>query len=421
MDPATAAALTSPSVSSIIRDLPDYDSDRALEIGSRLRKLELDRDLIAAIQTQLALRAPLRAKLGDKSEGFLATRAGAEQATRWPVAALRARAFAASGATTVADLTCGLGVDTLALAAAGLSVTAFEIDEATATLARHNARDYGCVHVLHGDGLAADLSGIDAIFADPARRTESGARINDPEQYGPPLSDVWALRERAELRVLGVKVGPGIAHRDVPADARAEWLSVDGDVVEATLWWTPGGMPDLPHRALIARSSQGDPLAELTVGSLAGFPDEDSRAPRLDVATAADLGEFLAEPDGAIIRAHLLGTLAEKAAGDSSMNGRARLISPRIAYLTANEPLPHSRNYRIVDVLPFHIKKLSGYLRTRGVGSVTIKKRGVEATPEQVRRQLRLSGDHEATLVLTRIAGQHRAIVVEPAEGGNDQ
>ena len=49
------------------------------------------------------------------------------------------------------------------------------------------------------------------------------------------------------------------------------------------------------------------------------------------------------------------------------------------------------------------------------VGRLTIKKRGVSLDPEAVRRQLRLSGDGEATLVLTRVAGQAHALVVDPA------
>jgi hypothetical protein len=48
------------------------------------------------------------------------------------------------------------------------------------------------------------------------------------------------------------------------------------------------------------------------------------------------------------------------------------------------------------------------------VGSVTIKKRGTAVEPEQLRRQLRLSGSAEATLVLTRVAGRQMVLVVEP-------
>ena len=52
--------------------------------------------------------------------------------------------------------------------------------------------------------------------------------------------------------------------------------------------------------------------------------------------------------------------------------------------------------------------------RLRGVGAVTIKKRGTAVEPEQLRRQLKLSGTGEATVVLTRVAGAQTALLVQP-------
>jgi hypothetical protein len=65
-------------------------------------------------------------------------------------------------------------------------------------------------------------------------------------------------------------------------------------------------------------------------------------------------------------------------------------------------------------VLPFGVKRLRGLLRDRGVGRVTVKKRGTAVTPEELRRQLRLRGDGEATVVLTRVAGEQSVLLVRP-------
>lgn len=455
MDPAIARALTSNTVTDLLASLPPYDPNATLSLATRLRSEGLSPELVAAVQTQLAVRDVLRSKMGTRADRLLATRDGAEQATRWPVARLRAATLAAAGAHHVADLTCGLGIDTLAFADAGMRVTAAELDEATAVLAAHNTRDFPTVRVEHGNGLAigggigsqppvepnthppvepVETPPVDAIFADPARRTATGTRINDPEHYSPPLSSVWELRNRVPL--LAVKVGPGIKHHQIPADADAQWLSVDGDVVEATLWWrgtraaasaaANAAATDSTHAirhthtAIVATSNPADPAAgDLTTAVLSGIPDGQPGAPELGVLTDPDdVPPIIAEPDGAIIRAHLLGTLALEATENSSSIA-PRLISAHIAYLAAYAPVPLSQNFRVIEILPFHIKKLSGYLRERGVGSVTIKKRGVDATPEQVRKQLRLRGDGSATLILTRVAGQHRSIVVEPVGGEN--
>ena len=42
-------------------------------------------------------------------------------------------------------------------------------------------------------------------------------------------------------------------------------------------------------------------------------------------------------------------------------------------------------------------------LRTRGIGALEIRKRGVAVEPDQLRRDLRLAGSGSATLVLTRV------------------
>ena len=65
-------------------------------------------------------------------------------------------------------------------------------------------------------------------------------------------------------------------------------------------------------------------------------------------------------------------------------------------------------------MLPFGLKRLRTFLRDRGVGRLTVKKRGTAVQPETLRKQLRLHGDEEATIVLTRIAGQQSVLVVQP-------
>ena len=90
------------------------------------------------------------------------------------------------------------------------------------------------------------------------------------------------------------------------------------------------------------------------------------------------------------------------------------LVDATIAYVSADRvvPTPFGRWYEVLDVLPFSLKRLRE--RLRGVGTVTIKKRGTAVEPEQLRRQLKLSGTEEATIVLTRVAGRQVAMVVRP-------
>ena len=78
---------------------------------------------------------------------------------------------------------------------------------------------------------------------------------------------------------------------------------------------------------------------------------------------------------------------------------------------------PLARAYAVQDVFGFQLKTLRSWLRDRGVGRLTIKKRGTAVQPEQLRKQLRLStswGEADATIVLTRVAGRQSVIAVRP-------
>ncbi|VEH28562.1 Uncharacterised protein [Cellulomonas fimi] len=125
------------------------------------------------------------------------------------------------------------------------------------------------------------------------------------------------------------------------------------------------------------------------------------------VVPAGPVGAYLYEPDGAVIRAGLVGDVAQRVHGT--------LVDTTIAYVTSDElhDEPVATAYRVLDTLPFGLKRLRTYLRERGVGRLTIKKRGTAVVPEQLRRQLDLRGDAEATVVLTRVAGHQQVLVVE--------
>lgn len=393
MDAGALSRLLAPDGWALLSALPPYDESRAMALSSRLHAEGLDPELVAAALTQSRLRAKGRAKFGDFADGMLFTAAGLEQATRLEVAAHHARRYRAAGTTKVADLTCGIGADAMAFAGVGLQVLAVDADEVTAAVATVNLRHFPEAVVRHGDGLATDLSGVDAVYADPARRTSSGARVADPSAYTPPLDAVLALRAR--VPALGLKVGPALPHRAVPDDAHAQWVSVDGEVVEAGLWFGPLA-PEGPGRsALVLRGGHAH-----VVGGGAGRPD------------VGPVGAYLYEPDGAVIRAGLVQQVAADVHG--------RLIDPTIAYVTADllTATPAASAYRVLDEMPFSVKRLRAYLRERGVGRLTVKKRGTAVTPEALRSQLDLRGIAESTVVLTRVAGSQRVLVVEPVTTG---
>ncbi|MDQ2788147.1 MAG: class I SAM-dependent methyltransferase [Chloroflexota bacterium] len=340
--------------------------------------------LVAAAMTQMRLRERARAKFGDDAARMYFTQAGLEQATSAPVAAHRAARYRA--ARCIADLCCGIGGD-LRLLADGHDVLAVDRDPLTAAMATANMRALGLadhVTVRCDDVTAIDLTGYDAAFLDPARRTAE-RRVFNVADYQPPWSFIAALVGR--IAHVGVKVAPGIPHALVPPDAEAEWVSLDGDVKEAALWFGALRTEGITHRATLLPSG-----ATLTATTHEPPPITPPR-------------RYLYEPDGAVIRAHLVAEVV------ALVNGA--LLDPTIAYITSDTLIatPFARAYRIEDAMPFSLKRLRVYLRTRGIGHVVIKKRGSPLTPEALIGDLRLVGDKHRILFLTRVAGKHTVLI----------
>jgi SAM-dependent methyltransferase len=360
-----------------------------LAAATALRAQGIPADLAAAALTQATLRAKAIAKLGPDATRLYLTRVGLEQATRAVVATRRAARLCLSGVRRVADLGCGIGADTLAFARAGLKVLAVEADPVTARIAEANVDTCGLssgVEVLCADATTVDLSDVDAVFCDPARRDVArGRRLFDPRAYSPPWSFVAGLAQRVPATVL--KLAPGINHGLIPAGAEAEWVSVDGAVVEAALWHGP--LATSPRRASVLRGTDAQVLS----------------GPGDVLAPVAPRRRYLYDPDGAIVRAHLVAEFAAMVEGT--------LVDPRIAYVCADEPVatPFGAGFEVLEELPYGIKSLRAALRSRGVGALEIRKRGIAVEPDRLRRDLRLAGTRSATLVLTRVNARPIALL----------
>ncbi|MEV4438656.1 class I SAM-dependent methyltransferase [Streptomyces sp. NPDC049577] len=381
-------ALLSDEGRALLDGLRDHDPSQELATATRLRR-EHPAELVSAALGQARLRQRAVAKFGaEDAFRMFFTPNGVEQATRATVAAHRAARLAALGVRSLADLCCGIGGDAIALARAGVSVLAVDRDPLTCEVARANAAALGLAELIEvrcADVTEVDTAGYDAVFVDPARRGGRG-RIFDPEAYSPPLS--WAVEAARRAPHAALKIAPGVPHEAIPEDAEAEWISDGGDVKEAVLWF---GTEPGAHRATLLPSG-----ATLTGGTL---PD-----PRV-----RPVGRYLYEPDGAVIRAHLVAEVAREVEGG--------LIDETIAYVTSDRlaATRYATAYEITDVLPFNLKKLKALVRERGIGVAVIKKRGSAIEPEDLRKKLKLSGPHSCVIILTRVAGAPAMLLGQPA------
>ena len=392
MDRAELVELLTPSGLALLDSVAAGTPAELVSTVTRLRAEGHPAALVSAVLGQARLRARGARKFGVFADRMLFTQAGLEQAPRLRVAALHAGRFASAGLTNVVDLGCGIGGDALALASLDIAVTAVEIDEVTAAIASYNLAPFPSSTVIHADAREVDVEPFDAVYADPARRTAGHTettRVTDPDEYTPSLEMLW---ETAKRKPVGVKLGPGFDRSRIPDDVEAQWVSVDGDVVELGLWSGPLARPGVRRSALVIAK---DGAAEMSAGD--DSVDEPLRA----------LGSYLYEPNGAVIRARLIGDLARRLG--------AGMLSDRIAYLTSDDLVatPFAQAFRVVADLPLDEKTVKRELRSRRVGVLEVKKRGADIDPAVFRRKMSLSGPESATIVLTRVAGRHRALLVE--------
>ena len=407
-------ALLSPEGQQLLARVEYDNKTDVLKLVSHLRAEGFDPALVAAVLTQAKLRRRAAAKFGEFAGRMLFTEHGLEQASRLSVAALHAGRFRAAGSKTVADLGCGIGTESLAFASVDLEARAFDLDEVTAAVATYNLNVFENASVEQADVTTLNLARFDAIFFDPARRDLSGAkgeraiRKFDPAQFAPNFD--WVVEackshvasagsKGSPAKAAGIKLGPGHPHEAIDDAAEAQWVSVGGDLVELSLWFGSAARAEVKRAALLIDGSGKH--HEITSAS----------ATRLD-APYGELGDFIYEPDNAVIRSHLLGQLAE------SLD--LHIFANEIAYLTGRDGAasvqnsPWLKGYRVIDNLAFDRKKLKAYLRERNIGTLEIKKRGSDVVPEQLRKEMALKGEGAATLVVTRVGDAHRVLVTEP-------
>jgi hypothetical protein len=185
-----------------------------------------------------------------------------------------------------------------------------------------------------------------------------------------------------------VKLSPGVQIEQLAAyDGQVEFISVRGALKEAGVWL---GFVRHALRATLIHDQQ-----------ILHWDTPDV----MPVVPIAQPEGWLVEPDPALLRAGLVQALAAEIG--------ASQLDDTIAYLTcADRPATlWARSWQIEDWLPFQLKRLRAYLRARDVGQITVKKRGVAITPEELTRGLKLRGSQSRTLVLTRYQRQPVVLV----------
>jgi SAM-dependent methyltransferase len=381
--------LTGVEAADVLTRAAAMTGELATRVG-RLRR-EISPERAALVLEQVELRRHGREKFRAAEQMFF-TAVGLQQATDEFVAAYKASRLVGQN---VADLCCGIGGDLLALAARG-QATGVDRDPVVAVIAQANARtlsaDQGRAEVRACDVAEVDLREFDAWHIDPDRRP-GGHRTTHADWHEPSAAVIDGLLARNPRAA--VKLAPAAEWPEAwTARAELEWISRARSCRQLVVWFgTPATQPGMRRATLLGSD----------VRPLASFVGQADRP----VEIAEAVGEYLFEPDAAVLAARLDGALAERHA--------LAAVAEGTAYWTGPQPIddPLLSCFRVREVLPFDVKQLKSLLRARSIGRLEIKVRGVDEDPARLRPKLQLTGTEQATLLIARIERRVTAILAE--------
>ncbi len=352
---------------------------------------ELRKDLSAErahlVLEQIDLRRRAREKFALAGQMFF-TRKALEQASDEQVAAYKASRFP-PGCGAI-DLCCGIGGDLLALARTRPFCRGYDTDPVMVELARANLKllAAGEYYVSECDARAVAVEGR-PWHCDPDRRAGK-QRTTTGDFFSPPLESLeQLLKENPEA---AIKLAPATnPPQSWQQAAELEWLSSRGECRQQVAWFGPLARHAGRHTATVITPSGNR-------RTVVGAPDG-------TIPQAVALGRYIYEPDPAVLAARLSATLC--------LERSLAAISPGIAYFTSDiliDDLALDR-FEVIDNLPFDRKQLRGYCRQHGLGQLEIKKRGVELSPDRLRKEIVAPGDNAATIIIAPVQKQVRAII----------
>lgn len=292
------------------------------------------------------------------------------------------------------DLTCGLGMDAVAMAERFERVVAVERDEVLADVVRENLRRMGVgnVEVITASAeeyVASTEEHFDWVYADPDRRTAEGKRVVRLEDCSPDMVALYPALGRITERV-AIKNSPLFDVEEafrLFGDCTVEVLSLAGECKEVNIYIDGG-------EARIVAEAVGRGRVEYAREEVVDTPCEGE--------FEAEEYHYLIVPDVALQKARLV---------QHALRGMADVWSNN-SFGFAREKVEGilGRVEEIERIEKFDPKALKRELR--GVG-VDILVREFPMSVDQVRQRTGMRSGAQRRIALTRIKGQAYTIFLK--------
>jgi hypothetical protein len=367
---------------------------------SRLRKkCDAEQASAIAVICDLRKRAQSSGRFPDHlAEAILTTDLLLQQASSFRLAVYKGRKLGrmCPGSGTW-DLCCGIGLDAIGLALAGLKVQGFDIDPTALLCARHNMEIAGLesrCEFHQADVRDLHLPPDAVVHFDPGRRSGS-RRVQRLGDYQP---DGSFLRELASKTGRGmVKLSPALDLEELPAGGYSELEYVsEGSICKQLLaWWQSSPSGRLATTATVLTGPMDDPAAESI----------DAR--QVVSVNVRPPGRYVIEPDPAVIAAGACEALAEEFG--------LWFLVPGLVWLSGDHPLETrlATSFEILDVVPGRKRDVKRSLAALDAGTVEIKTRGVKLDTDKLQKQLSGKGSRRLTVLWCRLREHQRAFIAE--------
>jgi len=388
--------LTSPEAACSLHALHQSTEPVHRQLAKLRQTLSAERARL--IVGQVELRRHAVAKFGNLAAKMFFSDLALQQATNKAMA--RYKASRIPGDTPVVDYCCGIGGDLLAFAERR-PTTGWDRAPELAHLANANleaAGLKGTSKVCIGEVELQTPQATEIWHIDPDRR--AGGRRSTQVQWhspGPELIDRWLTTSPNGL----VKLAPAALLPEAWCkNAELEWITHDRQCRQQIAWFGELASASGLHRATVLQKKPTQALAASFVGS-----------PQVSSPLTTQVCQYIYDTDPALRAARLTGAIA--------VDQGLWALQSGASYLTSDEVVEHPllSCFQVFDQLPLRVATLRKHLRSLHIGQLEIKKRGVDTDPEQLRKQLKLSGDKSATLLLTKIGKSEIALLARRLQG----
>lgn len=306
--------------------------------------------------------------------GCLATDRGLQQSTDHWIARYKSARFPMG--SVIYDICCGVGGDAMALASRG---TLFGVDQdpAMCLIAAHNVKMAGHSRATFTSitAEALELPHNAWVHIDPDRRSETG-RSSEPDHCSPAVAEIDRLLVHAAGAAIKVAPAADLPDHWLNSSCEREWISRGGVCRQQVVWF----QPELQSQTISATRV----LASGQVSTLK-CRDEDTLA--LSVERVDEPLQWLFDWDPAV-RASGLSEYLAATMSVQSLGGPA-------GFFTSAEPPSSGASwehlfaaFRVLWHGPLDEKQLRRQVQSLEATTLEIKVRGVEVSPETMRKRL---------------------------------